>query len=516
MFATSLVLLMTAGCASTSGKRAMLALELESHQSTFDGCSACGCRLKGLLEAGNKSEWWISFGLVRPVTDQDWDAVGSPSHCGHGAWDSASGDFHQSVGTPYLVAELAATADDSPGTGLTLQSSLSLHKLTGFDTQGLPIYSVSEQKRTHSVSSETEMVFPLFIADQREQQQFAVHDVLLSARATLIGHGPAVAYGSVSVVTDVPGVEIFLDDGFVGWMENNSPFLLSNVPVGAREIRARDFSGREASLEVVVNAGKSVMVSLDVLDLVDSNDDLAAIGKNEQGHREYWRSEDGAIVVHVPAGEFLMGSTESEGQANERPQRNVHVADFLIDNTEVTWRQFRRFSEATGASLPKTPLWGTPGDYPISFISWPEALGFCKWVGGRLPTEAEWEKAARGTEGNTYPWGNQWDGRRCNSISGGPHRPESAGSYPGCISVYGVLDQSGSMWEWTADPYEQEYKSQHSTSEPGSTSPDRPRTVRGGGWMSQPLWLRTAYRYRQSPVSRKPDHGFRCAQDVLQ
>lgn len=209
-----------------------------------------------------------------------------------------------------------------------------------------------------------------------------------------------------------------------------------------------------------------------------------------------------------------MGSPEGTGEPPERPQHRVHVSGFLIDKTEVTWRQFRKFSAATGVALPPAPIWGTPDNYPISFVLWDEAKQYCEWVGGRLPTEAEWEKAARGTDGGQYPWGDQWDPRRCNSISGGLHQPESVGTYANCVSPFGVLDMSGSMWEWCGDWYGERYYSESSSRDPSGPASGSVRVIRGGGWMSQPLWLRAAYRFKAPGSTRKADHGFRCVQDA--
>ena len=208
-----------------------------------------------------------------------------------------------------------------------------------------------------------------------------------------------------------------------------------------------------------------------------------------------------------------MGSPEGEGEADERPQHRVYVSEFLIDKTEVTWRQFRKFANAKGTSISRTPVWGTSDDYPAAFILWEEAKGYCEWAGGRLPTEAEWEKAARGTDGRKYPWGDEWDAKRCNAISGGLHQPESVGSYPNCLSPYGVLDMAGSMKEWCADRYGETYYAESSSRDPEGPTSGRLRVMRGGGWMSQPMWLRAAYRFKRSPSSRNHDHGFRCAQD---
>jgi formylglycine-generating enzyme required for sulfatase activity len=291
--------------------------------------------------------------------------------------------------------------------------------------------------------------------------------------------------------------------------------LLKNVLTGSREICVRDFSGREARKEIVVKKNRTIEVTLKVLgDKPDGNlNGLIPIGKNRQGYEEYLRVKDNAIVVNVPAGNFIMGSTEDEGKPDERPQHQVYVSEFLIDKTEATWRQFRKFVNATGKPLPPTPIWGTPDGYPVSFILWEEAREYCEWVGGRLPTEAEWEKAARGIDGRNYPWGKEWDPGRCNSIDGGPHRPESAGSFPDCVSTYGVLDMSGSMWEWCADWYGENYYSIGSSRDPEGPPSGRLRVIRGGAWMSQPLWMRAAYRFKVPVSTRKADHGFRCVHD---
>jgi formylglycine-generating enzyme required for sulfatase activity len=331
----------------------------------------------------------------------------------------------------------------------------------------------------------------------------------------------------------MPGAAVLLEGVRVGRIAQDRPLLLENVPAGRREIRVVDYSGREARRDVDVPAGDALDVELDVLELTSpgSASALVSIGENPQGFAEYWRPQDAVIAVEIPAGEFSMGSPDGEGAPDERPQRRVYSSAFLIDKTEVTWRQFRIYAKATGASLPPTPVSGTDDDYPIAFILWQEATDYCEWVGARLPTEAEWEKAARGTDGRSYAWGNAWDPNRCNSISGGMHRPEAVGSYPDCLSPYGVLDMSGSMWEWCSDRYGESYYSETETQaepkteavagnaavpvrDPQGPTSGRLRVKRGGAWMTQPTWLRVAFRAKASPTSRNLDHGFRCAQDA--
>jgi formylglycine-generating enzyme required for sulfatase activity len=262
---------------------------------------------------------------------------------------------------------------------------------------------------------------------------------------------------------------------------------------------------------VIVREGGTAEVVLTVLDLDSASEikqNLIPIGKNSQGYDEFWRGKDAAPMVRIPGGEFLLGSDAGQGEANEQPQRKVGVPGFLIDKHEVTWRQFRQYVEETGSKMPRIPVWGMPDHLPVSFVLWEDAKGYCEWVGGRLPTETEWEKAARGTDGRKYPWGSDWDPELCNSISGGTHSPENVGHFSECQSPYGVLDMAGSVWEWCEEGYE---GSQEDLAKVLGKTPGGRRIIRGGAWMSQPWWLRSAYRPRVPATTAKADQGFRCA-----
>jgi formylglycine-generating enzyme required for sulfatase activity len=240
---------------------------------------------------------------------------------------------------------------------------------------------------------------------------------------------------------------------------------------------------------------------------------LLPLGRNPQGNDEFWRGKDGAIVVRIPGGEFRMGSPEGEGESEEHPQHVVQVDGFLMDKTEVTWGQYRRFAMQTGRTLPKTPIWGMPEAFPASNITWEDARSFCAWAGGRLPTEAEWERAARGAEARRYPWGDDWDPARCNTRDGGVHAPSAAGAYPDCLSPYGVLDLAGSVGEWCEDWYGADYYAKSPAENPIGPDTGRTRVSRGGWWMNAASFVRGAYRQGFDPGWPDPTRGFRCVQD---
>ena len=233
------------------------------------------------------------------------------------------------------------------------------------------------------------------------------------------------------------------------------------------------------------------------------------------------RPTDGMLMVAVPAGRFLMGSPEGEGVFNERPQHSVALDAFWIDQTEVTNAQYRACVDA-GACSPPT-CWSRAeisGErQPVVCVDWQQASSYCAWAGVRLPSEAEWEKAARGTDGRKYPWGN--DEATCDYAvfddgSGAPgcgrgQAAWPAGSKPQGASPYGALDMAGNVWEWLADWYAPDYYTRSPEGNPTGPETGRSRVIRGGSWRFDRYFLRAAYRAGDTPVSRHIDLGFRCA-----
>ena len=224
--------------------------------------------------------------------------------------------------------------------------------------------------------------------------------------------------------------------------------------------------------------------------------------------------KDGAEMVLVPAGEFWMGSGDGDDLGDEGPRHRLALRAFYIDKHPVTNAQYKRFLSETGHREPE--YWSNQQfnqpDQPAVGVAWDDAQAYCRWAGERLPTEAEWEKTARGPDGRKYPWGNKWDAKRANSKEGGAGKPTPFGSYPEGESPYGAHDMAGNIWEWTSSLY-RPYPYQADDGREDSKSQDK-RVVRGGSWEDGPRTLRVSCRAHNSPSSRNFNVGFRCARDV--
>lgn len=247
-------------------------------------------------------------------------------------------------------------------------------------------------------------------------------------------------------------------------------------------------------------------------------------------------STDGMSVLFVPAGEFPMGAagTDPEAGPAEVPQSRLMLAEFWIDRTEVSNQMYRRCVQDGACRPPTDPVaYDDPmrTDHPVAWVSWSMASDYCTWAGRRLPTEAQWEKAAAGLEGTRYPWGqalpqghllNMADGNLDETwadplIDDGFEYSAPVGSYPAGASPVGALDMAGNLWEWTADWYDPGWylnRPQGQASGPPG-SPTGTRTVRGGSFLSAARNVRTTYRYGYAPGTSAADLGFRCVADEV-
>ena len=258
--------------------------------------------------------------------------------------------------------------------------------------------------------------------------------------------------------------------------------------------------------------------------------------------------EPPAGMILIPAGEFLMGSKTGEGDGDENPQRKAHLDAYYIDIHEATNARYHEFwladggekSKHTPASYGSSHMIGdwpevakTKPNYPVAGVTWYDASAYARWAGKRLPTEAEWEKAARGTEARTWPWGNDFQSELPvpgdtdqNSVSkihsnrrdGGDCYDNTTApveNYPTGASPYGVHDMAGNVWEWVADWYSEDYYASSLAENPEGPDAGKLKVVKGGSWNHRKHNQRCANRYYCYPDSWGNTLGFRCAKDVV-
>jgi sulfatase modifying factor 1 len=487
-------------------------VRLELVENASDGSAFNRCEIEGTLKPRHALSSRIFYGEAQAGAAASWEPVRPQSGCGLVASERAANPWTLR-GSPYLVVDVTLEPDATSQNEVRLQASVTIRRLTAYGTDGKPAYDEHIKTRMLRVPPGSSAVIPILVASREETEAFGVRELLLRFRVA--GSHPRIEYGEVAVTSDVPRAKIFLDGGLVGRTSSDGPFVLSAVRTGKRKIAVVDPSGREARAFARIEKGSRAKVSLTILPTSASSSPgrLRPIGRNPHGSEEFWREKDSALVVRIPGGEFRMGSADGEGEQNEHPQHAVRVQGFLMDKTEVTWGQYKRFLATLSQPPPKSPVWGMPEALPVSSISWGEAGAFCAWAGGRLPTEAEWERAARGDDARRYPWGNTFEPWRCNTRDGGPHAPTPAADYPDCVSPYGVLDLSGSVSEWCSDWYEDMYYAKSPAENPTGPENGTRRVSRGGAWMNAAEFIRVVSRAGIEPTWHGPMQGFRCVQD---
>jgi formylglycine-generating enzyme required for sulfatase activity len=214
----------------------------------------------------------------------------------------------------------------------------------------------------------------------------------------------------------------------------------------------------------------------------------------------------------IPESDVIIGSEpQNTSFANETPRQTMHLLAFYIDKYEVTNEDYKRFCDATARACPGYFVDGNypegTGRRPVVMISWIDADAYARWAGKRLPTEREWEAAAAGPGGRTWPWGNVWDPTAANTREGGGNSAATPGSYPGDISVFGAYDMAGNVSEWTADWYQPYPGNKRKEKEYGESF----RVLRGGSFQVSKGFARSQFRARLPNSFRSMDLGFRCA-----
>lgn len=241
--------------------------------------------------------------------------------------------------------------------------------------------------------------------------------------------------------------------------------------------------------------------------------------------------KDGAPMVLIPEGSFPMGVPhgDRDGGRDEYPRHDVFVSNFYIDKYELTNGRYLEFVKATNHRIPQNPknatrnLWAGDSitesliDRPVINVDWADANAYCQWAGKRLPTEAEWEKAAKGTADRRFPWGNveptnkhlnfnqQWIGEKTLM---------PVGSYELGKSPFGVYDMAGNVWEWVNDWYDAKYYEKSPAKNPTGPETGTKRVLRGSGWQNETPTVRIFTRVDSDPTIRNESTGFRCAMDA--
>jgi len=244
--------------------------------------------------------------------------------------------------------------------------------------------------------------------------------------------------------------------------------------------------------------------------------------KIQQGRVQTYSRKTAAVrsyeqsMALVPAGTFTMGS--AIGDADEQPEHMVYLDAFLMDKYHVSVGHYARFLDATSHDSP--PEWSTMNrsqhqNRPIANVDWADANAYCHWVGKRMPTEAEWEKAARGTDGRTYPWGNEHPTKSYANLMQEHWNNHGAlapvGSFEEGKSPYGIYDMAGQVWEWVSDWYDADYYKTSPSQNPAGPPMGHHKVIRGGSWGSNADGLRSAQRETHLPSFRGFGTGFRCA-----
>jgi formylglycine-generating enzyme required for sulfatase activity len=232
------------------------------------------------------------------------------------------------------------------------------------------------------------------------------------------------------------------------------------------------------------------------------------------------RGADGREMVLIPAGPFIMGGGDG-AEFDEMPQHNVYVSAFYMDKYEVTNEDYQRFIRGTQYHPQTIPFF--QDDVTLLFgpkqpavgVSWDDAATYCKWVEKRLPTEAEWEKAARGEDGRTWPWGNSFGSGNANILGDedGYKYTSPVGSFESGRSPYGLYDMAGNAAEWVADWYHQTSYKSSAFKNPKGPETGRVRVYRGGSWNDAATGVRAAKRYTAAEHRTDAILGFRCAKD---
>lgn len=250
----------------------------------------------------------------------------------------------------------------------------------------------------------------------------------------------------------------------------------------------------------------------------------------------YYRNpKDGYEMVRIPRGEAIFGTGTDDPYFNEsstdreKPQFKADISEYYIGVYSVTNGQYLKFVKETGHRPPDQATWGTSVwkdgkfpeekvNHPVVCVSWHDAKAYCDWAGLTLPTELQWEKAARGVDGRIYPWGNKWDANKLRNLNNaGSETTCAVDDYPQGASAFSIFNMSGNVWEWCEDWYQKDAYERYARKDLTSPNRGESKVLRGGSWHGDnPLPFRCAVRLDKDPEDRASVTGFRCVRPLQQ
>jgi formylglycine-generating enzyme required for sulfatase activity len=330
--------------------------------------------------------------------------------------------------------------------------------------------------------------------------------------------------GGLSVKSGIAGVDVWLDEQKIGETRAGRLLIVSELQAGSYRLRARKPGYDEWERTITVEPNKTIGLTIDIQP--SSTPPPPAVAALPPAPGPVGPSKaiggDAAPMVFVPSGPFLMGAPADDARTapSEKPQRTVVVSDFWIDQYEVTNALYKKFRDATRYRAPtmsRDPRFMNPNQ-PVVGVSWEDATEYCRWAGKRLPTEAEWEKAARGTDGRMLPWTAELNACPSgNCVEGRAHlaatRPADVGTLVRGASPYGALDMAGNVWEWVQDWFDlNAYRKDPNPTNPKGPAMGGEKVLKGGSfWEREVTALRVTARHHQPPDRAHNNVGFRCA-----
>jgi len=330
--------------------------------------------------------------------------------------------------------------------------------------------------------------------------------------------------GSGLIASMPVGADVYINNVLKG----KTPLSLKPISSGSHTVKLSKDGYSDTAAQIIIKPNQNTYYSAVLQEYTGP----------KPGEKEITWQKDGSAMVFIPAGEFLMGSPEGEGENDEHPRHKVYLDAYYIDKYEVTNQQFAKFlnewgkdADENGQKMIYEHDWGikkvgsrfdigTKGyeKYPVVFVTWYGAAQYAKWAGKRLPTEAEWEKACRASSATTYYFGNNESGLgeyAWYSANSGSKTHPAGDRKP---NAYGIYDMHGNVWEWCADWYDQNYYAKGIPGDKNSpnTNPQGPstgsyRVIRGGSWSADAVSCRSAGRRGIDPDGGWDNDGFRCA-----